>query len=152
MRFFKNLLARGIALAVVLAMLCPTAFAAVAFDKVVHVDSDGSLLSHVEKDSDNNDYGSYDYYLDKDANLDQTLIIKDGVDASIDLNGHTISNNQTKDQFGDDGKFDSDKYHQGLDGVIKVEEGGELTLKDKDTEEGKDSQGEGAGSVSGGYG
>ena len=81
----KHVLARALALVMSLSLLSSTALAAVAFDPNSHVGEDGSLLQNAE--------ANYDYYLDKDIELNQTLVIKDGVDASIDLNGFTLSGN-----------------------------------------------------------
>ena len=86
----KHLFARALACVLSVSLLSTTAFAApVAFDQNVHVEN-GILQGHENEDSDEL---TYDYYLDSDVELDKTLVIKDGVDASINLNGHELSGN-----------------------------------------------------------
>ena len=80
----KHVLARALALVMSLSLLSSTALAAVAFNPDSHVGEDGSLLSYVDSETSEQ---RYDYYLDKDIELDKTLVIKDGANASIDLNG-----------------------------------------------------------------
>lgn len=119
----KHVLARALALVMSLSLLSTSAFAAVAFDPDFHVGEDGSLLSY--KDSETLKQ-SYDYYLDKDIDLDKTLVIKGGANASIDLNGFTLSGN-------------------GESSVIKVTgDGTSLTLDDQSEE--------GTGTITGGGG
>lgn len=119
----KHVLARALALVMSLSLLSSTALAAVAFDPNSHVGADGSLLSY--EDSETSEQ-RYDYYLDKDIELNQTLVIKDGANASIDLNGFTLSGN-------------------GESSVIKVTgDGTSLTLDDQSEE--------GTGTITGGGG
>ena len=88
----KHLFARALACVMSVSLLSTTAFAApVAFDQTQHMDSTtGVLLAHGNGDGEEE---SYDYYLDSDVELDKTLVIQNGVDASINLNGHELSGN-----------------------------------------------------------
>ena len=125
----KHLFARALACVLSVSLLSTTAFAApIAFDQDVHVDNDGSLLGHTNEDSEDL---TYDYYLDSDVELDKTLVIKDGVDASIDLNGYELSLN--KDQKVDTGTAEVETTdEQKVGSVIEVNgEGTTLTVTDK---------------------
>ena len=138
----KHLFARALACVLSVSLLSTTAFAApIAFDQESHVDADGSLLGHKNKGSEDL---TYDYYLDSDVELDKTLVIKDGVDASINLNGHELSGNSESS-------------------VIKVTGEASLTLSDEkvpstedtDTEaeaDGDDAQTDETGKITGGGG
>ena len=144
----KHLLARALACVMSVSLLSTTAFAApIAFDQESHVGADGSLLGHTNEGSEDL---TYDYYLDSDVELDKTLVIKDGVDASIDLNGYELSLN--KDQKVDTGTAEVETTdEQKVGSVIEVNgEGTTLTVTDKN--EGADYEhGEGTGTISGGY-
>lgn len=139
----KHLLARALACVMSVSLLSTTAFAApVAFDQTQHMDSTtGVLLGHTNEGSEDL---TYDYYLDSDVELDKTLVIKDGVDASINLNGHELSGNSESS-------------------VIKVTGEASLTLSDEkvpstedtDTEaeaDGDDAQTDETGKITGGGG
>lgn len=91
MKKLNKMLAVALSLVLCLGMIAPAFAAAVAFDKNTHVGEGGELLAHENDDGSEN---SYDYYLDSDVELDQTLIIKDGANASIDLNGHELALNK----------------------------------------------------------
>ena len=136
----KHLFARALACVLSVSLLSTTAFAApIAFDQESHVDADGSLLGHKNKGSEDL---TYDYYLDSDVELDKTLVIQNGVDASINLNGHELSGNSESS-------------------VIKVTGEASLTLSDEkvpstedtDTEaeaDGDDAQTDETGKITGG--
>ena len=104
MKKLSKIVSVVLSLALCLGMASP-AFAAVALEKDKHIDgTTGALLSHEEENEAGETVESYDYYLDKDVTLDKTLVIKGGVNASIDLNGHNLalndSNQVTKDEDG----------------------------------------------------
>lgn len=125
----KKFFARALALVTSLSLLSTVAFAAPVEFGEQYIDKDGSLLWH------GNDDGTqtYDYYLANDVTLDKTLTIKDGANASIDLNGYTLSGN-------------------GNSSVIKVTgKDTSLTLDDK-AEGAEYESGAGTGTITGGGG
>ena len=93
MKFLKKTLSVGLSLVLCASMTVP-AFAAACLNEIDdgggyrYIDSQTGALKAYQ-DEDGND--SYDYYLNNDLNLDKTLVIKDGANASIDLNGHDLS-------------------------------------------------------------
>lgn len=140
----KKFFARALALVMSLSLLSTVAFAApVAFDPDWHVDEDGSLLAHKEEQADGTFSQSYDYYLDKDIELDKTLTIKDGANASIDLNGYNLSLNKELKVDTDTAKVEAPEDAK-IGSVIEVTgEGTSLTVTDNS---------DGAnGTISGGY-
>ena len=143
----KHVLARALALVMSLSLLSSTALAAVAFNPDSHVGEDGSLLSYVDSETSEQ---RYDYYLDKDIELDKTLVIKDGANASIDLNGYNLSLNKDQVVNTETATVETTE-DQKTGSVIEVKgEDTSLTITDKN----KDADyghGDGTGTISGGY-
>ena len=140
-KFFPKALSVGLSLALCASMVMPS-FAAVALNKDKHIDKDGALLSHEETNDAGDTVTSYDYYLEEDVKLDKTLVIKDGVDASIDLNGYDLK------RYDDVTPPDLGSYagHTGYSSVIEVQ--GELTVKDTDENGGNNGE---TGAITGGF-
>lgn len=109
-KFFPKALSVGLSLALCAGMVAPAFAAAVAFNPDKHVGEDGSLLDHANEGTEER---TYDYFLENDVTLEKTLVVKNGADASIDLNGNDLSV-----------KMASNGYNT----VVKVE--GELTVSD----------------------
>ena len=110
-KLITKALSVGLSLAMCAGMVGPS-FAAVAFDKDTHVGKDGSLQGY--QDPDNSDVLRYDYYLVDDIILDKTLIVKDGVNASIDLNGKELTGSGTGSVI----KVQGDETHFTLDDKV----------------------------------
>lgn len=148
MKRLRTLISLVLAVVLCMGMVSP-AFAAVALNKDEHIDKDtGELKSHKEDEKE-----SYDYYLENDITLDKTLIIKNGVDANIDLNGHKLQLNEhvKLEDAHQEGYYSNISWQGGKSGsVIKVTgEGSSLAIMDKAMDEGADSRGEETGVITG---
>ena len=129
-KFFPRALSVGLSLALCAGLVLPS-FAAQVLNnenKNQFIDNNGALLGH---DGNGGSGNQYDYELGENLELEKTLIIKDGVDASIDLKGNDLV--QT-------GKTGS---------VIDIKGGGKLTLDDTMAGTGEDGKYT-AGAVTGG--
>ncbi len=146
----KRIFSRVLALIMALSLLSTTAFAAVELT-TDYIDTDtGALLGY---DVEGSESKAYDYYLSGDFTLDKTLVISDGIDANIDLNGHKLQLNEkvtTKDNY-DEGYDSYIFWRGGKSGpVIKVTgEDTSLTIMDKVMEEGAEARGEETGIITG---
>lgn len=139
-KFFPKALSVGLSLALCAGMVAPAFAAAVAFDKDYHVGENGELLSHKEE-VDGEFVQSYDYYLAGDVELDKTLIIKDGANASIDLNGHELALNKGQQVNTETGAVTGNEK---TGSVISVKgENTSLTVTDNSDEK--------SGTITGGY-
>lgn len=139
-KFFPRALSVGLSLALCAGMVAPAFAAAVAFDKDYHVGENGELLSHKEE-VDGEFVQSYDYYLAGDVELDKTLIIKDGANASIDLNGHELALNKGQQVNTETGAVTGNEK---TGSVISVKgENTSLTVTDNSDEK--------SGTITGGY-
>ena len=153
MKKLSKIVSVVLSLALCLGMASP-AFAAVALNKEEHIDKDtGALLSHEEENETGEKIDSYDYYLEDNVLLDKTLLIKDGVDANIDLNGHTLQLNEKVElkDTNNEGYNNAIRWLGGKAGpVVEVTgEGASLTVMDKVMEEGSESRGEEMGVITG---
>ena len=148
----KRIFSRVLALVMALSLLSTTAFAAQVLNQDnigTFTDSTtGALLAH---DNNGNVAAAdatekfYDYELGGNVELDKTLVIGTGVNASLDLKGYDLMLNDTVEAtYNADGYLTnltvSDKDGTKTGSVIKIAGGSELTLKDS----------EGSGEVTGG--
>lgn len=137
-KFFPKALSVGLSLALCAGMVAPAFAAAVAFDPTQHVGADGSLLDHANEGTEER---TYDYFLENDVTLEKTLVVKDGADASIDLNGHDLALNKDQQVNTETGEVTGNEK---TGSVISVKgENTSLTVTD-----GSDDK---SGTISGGY-
>ena len=158
----KRIFSRVLALVMALSLLSTTAFAAQVLNQDnigTFTDSTtGALLAH-----DNNGGVAeanaaekyYDYYLGSDVTLNQSLVVKDNVNASLDLNGYTLQLNDSSQVI-----KDADGYTTGIkvaDSSGTVKYGSVIMVTGEDTmltvtDDGVDGvqRGDGVGTITGG--
>ena len=146
MKIWKKALSVGLSLALCASMVLPS-FAAVALNETYIDGATGELLENEEK--------NYDYYLENDFVLDKTLVVKNGVNASLDLNGYTLMLNDASVV-----EKDADGYTTGIkaaDSSGKTKVGAVIKVEGEDTkltvtDEGVDGvqKGDGIGTITGG--
>ncbi len=153
----KRIFSRVLALVMALSLLSTTAFAAQVLNQDNigdYTDSTSGALKGYTTDTGT----SYDYYLGSDIVLDKTLVIQDGINANIDLNGHTLQleeytvhDNLTPEGYHNVFEWRSNVPGAGKGGpVIKVTgEGTSLQVMDKVMDEGVASRGEEMGTITG---
>lgn len=151
-KFFSKALSVGLSLALCAGMVMPALAWAPLRDE--YIDENGVLQGHDWEDG-----ISYDYYLEDDYVLDQTLVVEDGVQATIDLNGHDLKLNDSSEIIKDDDGYLEDIEVADSSGEVK--EGSVISVDGEDTKltvygnkEEKDAEyerGEGIGGITGGY-
>lgn len=150
-KFFSKALSVGLSLALCAGMVMPALAWAPLRDE--YIDENGVLQGHDWEDG-----ISYDYYLEDDYVLDQTLVVEDGVQATIDLNGHDLKLNDKSEIIKDDDGYLEDIKVADSSGevkegsVIRVDgQGTKLTVYGNKEEKDADYEsGEGKGGITGG--
>ena len=100
----------------------------------------------------------YDYYLGGDIMLDKTLVVNDGVEANIDLNGHTLQLNEwtIHDNLNPEGYHNVFEWRSNVPGAVKpgpvirvTGDDTSLTVMDKVMDEGAETRGTEIGTITG---